>query len=258
MAKKQASFGKYTIIVNDDNSIDVKKNGAFIADGNVKETLREISTLAGFNYDTGWNTRQFGAKLVDFLNSNADKSPVVAPVVDRAPVADKPKPTKSNGMPKWLWVVIAVVILLIVFLLMRQCNSEPRVIEKEVIVRDTVTVYVQQLEEIEKNFNAAEFEQGKSELSEKAKFVLHDLGKLLEKHPNLKLRIVGHTSAEGAEDFNQKLSEARAKSAVDFLVEHANIDRSRLQYFGMGSEELKNPDNPTGNENRRTEFEVIE
>ena len=34
--------------------------------------------------------------------------------------------------------------------------------------------------EIEKNFNATQFEQGKSELSEDAKFVLHDLAKLME------------------------------------------------------------------------------
>lgn len=167
-------------------------------------------------------------------------------------------PKASKGLPKWIWILLAILLLLIGFFLWDFLTSSPEIVEKEVVVRDTVTVYVQQLEEIEKNFNAAEFEQGKAELSEKAKFVLHDLGTLLKKNPKLKVRIVGHTSAEGEVDFNKKLSEKRAKAARDFLVEHAGIEIYRLQYFGKGSEELKNPQNPMAKENRRTEFEVID
>ena len=128
------------------------------------------------------------------------------------------------------------------------------------VVTDTVTVtqvdtvYVQQLEEIEKNFNAAQFEQNKSDLNDDAKFVLHDLQKLMDRNPELRLRIVGHTSEEGDANFNQKLSEARAKAAVDFLISQG-VDESRLQYEGKGSSE---PLEPGNNEiNRRTEFEVI-
>jgi outer membrane protein OmpA-like peptidoglycan-associated protein len=120
------------------------------------------------------------------------------------------------------------------------------------------TVYLQQLEEIEKNFNAAEFALGKAELSEDAKFVLHDLAKMMQKNPSIRLKLVGHTSAEGDAALNQRLSEARAKSAVDFLVSHGGIDASRLESVGKGSSELKNTANPMAPENRRTEFIVIE
>ena len=48
---------------------------------------------------------------------------------------------------------------------------EPQVVEVEKIV------YIDRIEEIEKNFNAATFIKGKAELSEDAKFVLHDLAK---------------------------------------------------------------------------------
>lgn len=37
---------------------------------NTKGALREISEKIGFEYDTAWTTRQFGSKLVDYLNSN--------------------------------------------------------------------------------------------------------------------------------------------------------------------------------------------
>ena len=105
--------------------------------------------------------------------------------------------------------------------------------------------------------NAAEFQQGKADLSDDAKFVLHDLAKLMNKYPELKLRIEGHTSAEGDANFNQKLSEARAQAAVAFLLEHEGIDASRLEAAGFGSSKPKNADDPMAPENRRTEFEII-
>ena len=105
---------------------------------------------------------------------------------------------------------------------------------------------------------AAQFEKGKTELSEDAKFVLHDLAKVLNAHENIKLSIEGHTSAEGDADFNQKLSEARAKAAVDFLVNREGISESRLAYEGFGSTKLKNTEDPNSTENRRIEFIIIE
>ena len=110
---------------------------------------------------------------------------------------------------------------------------------------------------VEKDFNAAEFVAGKADLSESAKFVLHDLAKMMQKHPQIKLKLVGHTSAEGDAAFNQKLSEARAQAAVDFMISRG-IDPSRLEAVGKGSSELKNKENPMAPENRRTEFIVVE
>lgn len=172
--------------------------------------------------------------------------------VPPAPVASK------KGIPWWVWAIIAAVVIgLIIALLCRPKG------EKEIVVTDTVvktvvdTVYVQQLEQIEENFNAAQFQQGKADLSEDAKFVLHDLAKLMNAYPELKLRIEGHTSAEGDAAKNQSLSEARAQAAVSFLVEHEGVDAGRLEAAGFGSSRLKNADDPMASENRRTEFEII-
>ena len=171
-----------------------------------------------------------------------------------------PVPTKK-GMPKWLLALIAVlgiaVVALLLWLFLGK-KAEPQIVEVEKVVVVHDTLYIQQIAEIEKNFNAAEFQQGKADLSESAKFVLHDLAKVLEKNPELRLRLEGHTSAEGDAAFNQKLSEARAQAAVAFLVEHEGIDASRLEAVGKGSSELKNQENPMAPENRRTEFIVLE
>jgi len=173
------------------------------------------------------------------------------------PVPEAPKKSKA-----WLWILIGalVVVGVLLALLARSCNKEPEVITKEVektvVVHDTV--YVQEIEEIEKNYNAAEFKAGKADLPEAAKFVLHDLAKVMEKHPEIKLRLEGHASAEGTEAFNQKLSEQRAQAAVDFLINQEGIAPERLEAVGFGSSQLKNADDPKAPENRRTEFIVVE
>ena len=172
-----------------------------------------------------------------------------------------PVPAKKSN--KWLWICLAallIIAILVILLLMKgsQKPAEPQIVEVEKVVVVHDTLYIQQIAEIEKNFNAAEFQQGKADLSESAKFVLHDLAKVLEKNPELRLRLEGHTSAEGDAAFNQKLSEARAQAAVAFLVEHEGIDASRLEAVGKGSSELKNQENPMAPENRRTEFIVLE
>ena len=172
-----------------------------------------------------------------------------------------PVPAKKSN--KWLWICLAalvVIAILVILLLMKGCQkpAEPQIVEVEKVVVVHDTLYIQEIEEIEKNFNAAEFQQGKADLSESAKFVLHDLAKVLEKNPELRLRLEGHTSAEGDAAFNQNLSEARAQAAVTFLIEHEGIDASRLEAVGKGSSELKNTADPMAAENRRTEFIVME
>ena len=175
-----------------------------------------------------------------------------------------PVPVVSTGMPMWLKALIGILVLSIIALLLWLFLRKPETqvvekvveIEKVVVVRDTV--FVQQIAEIEKNFNAANFKQGVAELSEDAKFVLHDLAKILNAHENVTLKIQGHTSAEGDPAYNQKLSEERAKAAVDFLVEREGVDVNQLSYEGLGSSSLKNTEDPMAAENRRTEFIIVE
>lgn len=114
------------------------------------------------------------------------------------------KPVVKKVIPWWIWLILGLLVLGVLAAILFKPKPETKVIT----VVDTV--YAQQLEKIEDNFNAAEFEQGKADLSDEAKFVLHDLGKLMKQYPELKLRIEGHTSAEGDATVNQKLSMDRA------------------------------------------------
>ena len=171
------------------------------------------------------------------------------------PVDDKPKQKKA----KWPWIVGALVAMGTTTAgTLKECSPEDD--EQNIEVKfDTVTVvkkdtvYVKAVEEIEKNFNAAQFEVDDATLNDNAKFALHDLSKLMKSHENIKVDIVGHTSSEGDVKHNQQLSEARAKSAYDFLVSQG-IAADRLKYEGKGSSEPVDPNKPELN--RRTEFIV--
>ena len=135
-----------------------------------------------------------------------------------------------------------------------QNNPEPIVEQPK--VEEVQKVVETKVNEIKENFNAAQFEKRKYDLNESSKTVLLDLVKLLNENPSIKLQIEGHTSAEGDEEFNQKLSANRAKAAVDFLISKG-IENSRLSYRGLGSTQLKDVTNPEAQENRRVEFIVI-
>ena len=79
----------------------------------------------------------------------------------------------------WLWILLGLIVAGVVVALFLSRGEKvvevEKIVEKEVIVRDTV--FVQQVEQIEANFNAAQFEQGKADLNDDAKLALHDLAK---------------------------------------------------------------------------------
>ena len=58
-----AEIGEYMVVKRDSGSIETYRNY-----DNTKGALREIAESIGFEFDPNWNTRQFGSKLVDFIN----------------------------------------------------------------------------------------------------------------------------------------------------------------------------------------------
>jgi outer membrane protein OmpA-like peptidoglycan-associated protein/tetratricopeptide (TPR) repeat protein len=62
------------------------------------------------------------------------------------------------------------------------------------------------------------FETGKAMLSPESYSELNRLAAMFTKYPNLVIEISGHTDSRGNKASNQKLSNARAKSVVDYLL----------------------------------------
>ncbi|TNJ47173.1 OmpA family protein [Tamlana fucoidanivorans] len=77
------------------------------------------------------------------------------------------------------------------------------------------------------------FDTGKSTIKAQSSEVLKNIIDILKEYPNAKFTIDGHTDSVGSESLNQKLSESRAKSVKDYLVDHG-IDGARLSSKGYG------------------------
>ncbi len=103
------------------------------------------------------------------------------------------------------------------------------------------------------------FETSSDKLKSESYPELERVVKLLKNNPSIRLEISGHTDNVGSYLVNKRLSEARAKSVVNYLVEKG-IDRSKLEYKGYSfTEPIAPNDTPAGRQkNRRVEFEVLE
>ena len=66
--------------------------------------------------------------------------------------------------------------------------------------------------------------------------------------------IVGHTDATGRRDYNLKLSERRAESIRQALMNPFGIRKLRVDTLGLGEEQLLNRSNPKAAENRRVQL----
>ncbi|MGA8261242.1 MAG: OmpA family protein [Arenicellales bacterium] len=101
-----------------------------------------------------------------------------------------------------------------------------------------------------------EFKLNSYELTNKAEDVLNRLGGALAS-PQLKSHkflIEGHTDATGGEQYNLKLSEQRAMTVRNYLVNVFNIEPARLQEVGKGEADLLDPDHPDSGVNRRVQI----
>lgn len=99
------------------------------------------------------------------------------------------------------------------------------------------------------------FETNKSDLNDASITELANVIQLLNDNPTLHIEIEGHTDNTGSKAYNQTLSEARAKSVVNYLIEHG-IDAGRLTSKGYGlSKPVASNKTAEGRaENRRTEL----
>lgn len=67
---------------------------------------------------------------------------------------------------------------------------------------------------------------------------LDGLVQMLNDNPNITIEMASHTDRVGTEEYNIDLSKRRAKSVIDYLIEHG-IAADRLQYQGYGKSRPK-------------------
>lgn len=102
------------------------------------------------------------------------------------------------------------------------------------------------------------FETGKSILRSESYNALEQVFRFLENNPSMKLEISGHTDNTGSLRINQRLSRARAKAVVDYLVS-LGISEEMLISEGYADTQPVAPNNTSAGreKNRRVEFKVL-
>ena len=82
------------------------------------------------------------------------------------------------------------------------------------------------------------YEYDKATLTAESTASLNELVKLLELNPNVTIELGSHCDFRGSDNYNQRLSQARAESVVEYLTA-AGVEKERLTAAGYGEESPK-------------------
>lgn len=107
------------------------------------------------------------------------------------------------------------------------------------------------------------YDLDESFIREDAKPTLDSLANLLKLNPQIKIQLSSHTDCRATEEYNLTLSQARAQSAVDYLISEG-IASERMTAKGYGETQLaincvcEECTEEQHQANRRTTFKVVE
>ncbi len=106
------------------------------------------------------------------------------------------------------------------------------------------------------------FEFDKSNITQQGAFELNKLVQIMERNPNMKIKIESHTDNQGSDEYNLKLSDRRARTTMQYIVSKG-IAANRLEARGYGESQLKIDCGANCTEeqhaiNRRSEFIILQ
>lgn len=109
-------------------------------------------------------------------------------------------------------------------------------------------------------FKSIDFETNSAKLMPGMENNLHLIIDFLKEHPTYRLRVVGHTDADGDKDFNLDLSKRRAEAIRNYLISYGDLKKERVIAEGKGDLEPIIPKAKTAEDkrlNRRVEFKIF-
>ena len=101
------------------------------------------------------------------------------------------------------------------------------------------------------------FDFNKSTIRPESKTVIKQLAELLNKFKSFTVSIDGHTDDVGTEDYNQKLSEARAQAVIKMLVGEYDVDQAQLSFNGYGESRPINNNSTEAERAKNRRVEVV-
>jgi outer membrane protein OmpA-like peptidoglycan-associated protein len=131
---------------------------------------------------------------------------------------------------------------------------KPKVVQekpKRVVVEDNKIVINEKIQ----------FDFNKATIKPESDSLMQEIIKVIKENPHIKkIAIEGHTSSEGSDKYNLKLSDKRAKAVMDYLVTKGELAKEMFSAKGFGeSKSIADESTEEGKEkNRRVEFNIVE
>jgi outer membrane protein OmpA-like peptidoglycan-associated protein len=138
--------------------------------------------------------------------------------------------------PNLLKIIVGLLCIIVVILLMLLFQPKPKMeLSEKSLSELKLTMFVLDPRPDEKSavFGDTHFDFDQSTLTDKARAQLDKDIQVLKDNPSMTVRMAGYTSAKGTDEFNQKLSEDRANSVRDYLVQKG-IKAERITVIGYG------------------------
>ncbi|MGM0496793.1 MAG: OmpA family protein [Bacteroidota bacterium] len=114
-------------------------------------------------------------------------------------------------------------------------------------------------EEVKLPLKMITFETNSAQIKESSYEELGRVADLIKKNEDIKIEISAHTDDVGSKEYNQKLSQRRAQSVVDYLTDEG-VPPEQMVSKGYGESNPLVPNNSDENraKNRRVELEILE
>jgi outer membrane protein OmpA-like peptidoglycan-associated protein len=130
----------------------------------------------------------------------------------------------------------------------------PKVVQekpKRVVVEDNKIVINEKIQ----------FDFNKATIKPESDSLMQEIITVIKENPHIKkIAIEGHTSSEGSDKYNLKLSDRRAKAVMEYLVKKGELPKEMFTAKGFGeSKQIADESTEEGKEkNRRVEFNITE
>jgi outer membrane protein OmpA-like peptidoglycan-associated protein len=151
-------------------------------------------------------------------------------------IGEQYRSKRNRQMKNILFAIVGILCVIVAILLITLFKKDPQVkLSEQSLSELKVMMLVLDPKEDEKVvvFGDTHFDFDKSTLSQEAKTLLDKDVQGLKESPQIKVRMAGYTSAKGTEEVNQKLSERRANTVRDYLIEKG-IAPERITVIGYG------------------------
>jgi len=103
------------------------------------------------------------------------------------------------------------------------------------------------------------FDLDSYDLKEKSYTELNRISEFLKSNPDVRIEISGHTDNTGSEEYNLDLSNKRAETVFNYLIEKGfTLERITFKGYGQSKPAFPNDTEENRSKNRRIEFLVIE